>query len=236
MKHDRGQNMDYIFASNRSWAINTFLEYRAKLQGNWLVVTNTDDLLKALSVTQPRYIFFPHWSELVPREITEMYECVCFHMTDVPFGRGGSPLQNLIIRGFKVTKLTALRMEEQLDAGPVYKKDGLNLDGTAEQIFARMAELAINQIQFIIENNPKPIAQSTNNHENFKRRKPLDSEINKKQSVEQLFDHIRMLDAPGYPKAFLNKYGLNFEFNNASISDTGETIDAHVKITKQKIC
>ena len=45
-----------------------------------------------------------------------------------------------------------------------------------------------------------------------------------------------MLDAPGYPKAFLNKYGLNFEFNNASISDTGETIDAHVKITKQKIC
>ncbi len=26
------------------------------------------------------------------------FECVCFHMTDVPYGRGGSPLQNLIIR------------------------------------------------------------------------------------------------------------------------------------------
>jgi hypothetical protein len=45
-----------------------------------------------------------------------------------------------------------------------------------------------------------------------------------------------MLDAPGYPKAFLNTCGLNFEFDKASISDSGEIIDAHVKITKQKIC
>lgn len=228
--------MDYIFASNRPWAINTFLEYRAKLRGNWLVVTDTDDLLRALSVMQPRYIFFPHWSELVPKEVTEVYECVCFHMTDLPYGRGGSPLQNLIIRGCKVTKLTALKMEEKLDAGPIYKKDELKLDGNAEQIFVRMAKLAMMQIQFIIENNPKPIAQSTNTQENFKRRRHSDSEINKKQSIGQLFDHIRMLDAPGYPKAFLNAYGLNFEFDNASISDTGEIIDAHVKITKQKIC
>ena len=90
--------MDYIYASNRPWAINAFLEDRAGLKGNWLIVTNTKDLLRALSVMQPRYIFFPHWSQLVPAEITEMYDCVCFHMTDVPFGRGGSPLQNLIKR------------------------------------------------------------------------------------------------------------------------------------------
>ena len=115
--------MDYIYASNRPWAINTFLENRSYLNGNWLIVTNTDDLLRALSVTQPRYIFFPHWSELVPAELTQMYDCVCFHMTDVPFGRGGSPLQNLIKRGFKVTKLTALCMEcMDGTAGPFTKR------------------------------------------------------------------------------------------------------------------
>ena len=51
-------------------------------------------------------------------------------------------------------------MEKQLDAGPVYKKDELNLDGSAEQIFMRMAKLAIEQIKYIIEKNPTPIAQS----------------------------------------------------------------------------
>ena len=227
--------MDYIYASNRPWAINTFLEDRSYLNGNWLIVTNTDDLLRALSVMKPRYIFFPHWSELVPSEITSMYDCVCFHMTDVPFGRGGSPLQNLIKRGVKVTKLTALKMEKELDAGPVYKKDELNLDGSAEQIFMRMAKLAMKQIQYIIENKPTPIAQSIGKQEYFKRRRHEDSELKEEQSIEELFDHIRMLDAPGYPKAFLNKNGFNFEFSRASVTDGGEILDANVRITKVKI-
>lgn len=228
--------MDFIYASNRTWAINTFLEDRACLDGNWLVVTNTDDLLRAVSVMQPRYIFFPHWSELVPAEITDMYDCVCFHMTDVPFGRGGSPLQNLIMKGVKSTKLTALKMEEQLDAGPVYKKDELNLDGSAEQIFGRMAKLAITQIQYIIANNPIPTAQSNEKHEYFKRRGRADSEIKEEQSLEKLYDHIRMLDAPGYPKAFLNKNGFNFEFSKVTLTDQEEVLQADVRITKLKDC
>ena len=32
------------------------------------------------------------------QEIHENYKCIIFHMTDLPFGRGGSPLQNLISR------------------------------------------------------------------------------------------------------------------------------------------
>lgn len=225
--------MDYIYASNRPWAINTFLEARSHLIGNWLLVTNTNDLLRATETTHPKYIFFPHWSELVPAELTQAYDCVCFHMTDVPYGRGGSPLQNLIKRGARVTKLTALKMEEKMDAGPVYKKDELNLAGSAEEIFIRMTKLAITQIQYIIENDPTPISQSNEKYESFKRRSPADSEIKDEHSVEELFDQIRMLDATGYPRAFINKNGFNFEFSNASFSE-GDTIDAHVKITKLK--
>ena len=226
--------MDYIYASNRPWAINAFLEARSCLVGNWLLVTNTDDLLRAVEATQPKYIFFPHWSELVPAKLTQAYDCVCFHMTDVPYGRGGSPLQNLIKRGVRFTKLTALKMEEKMDAGPIYKKDELSLSGSAEEIFIRMTKLAIKQIQFIVENNPKPISQSTGKYESFKRRTPADSEINDENSIKELFDQIRMLDATGYPKAFLNKNGFNFEFSKAVFSEE-DFIEAHVKITKLKI-
>ena len=41
-------------------------------------------------------IFIPHWSFIIPKEIYQNFECILFHMTDLPFGRGGSPLQNLI--------------------------------------------------------------------------------------------------------------------------------------------
>ena len=48
-------------------------------------------------------------------------------MTDVPFGRGGSPLQNLISRGIYETKISAFRCVAEMDAGPVYPKRPFSL-------------------------------------------------------------------------------------------------------------
>lgn len=226
--------MNYLYASDRPWAISAFLEHRQSLKGNWFLVTNSDDLQAALPVAQPEYIFFPHWSEIVPEDTIKKYDCVCFHMTDLPYGRGGSPLQNLIVRGIEKTKLTALKMVKVLDAGPIYRKDELELTGSAEQIFNRMSNLAIKQIQYIIEEKPVPKTQSTIQKERFKRRLPGNSEIQKDQTIKELYDHIRMLDAPGYPKAFLKKSGFTFEFNQVTADDSLSVLTASVKIYKTK--
>ena len=113
--------LEYIYVSDRKWAIDAFLNHRVDLPGNWMLITTSEDLNVVLKNFNPDYIFFPHWSNIVPSNITGKFDCVCFHMTDLPFGRGGSPLQNLIVRGVKATKLTALKMVEQIDAGPIYK-------------------------------------------------------------------------------------------------------------------
>ena len=36
--------------------------------------------------------------------------------------RGGTPIQNMILRGFKKTKICALKMSEKIDQGPIYLK------------------------------------------------------------------------------------------------------------------
>ena len=46
-------------------------------------------------------------------------------MTDLPYGRGGSPLQNLIVRGHKHTMISAIKCVKELDAGPIYLKKPL---------------------------------------------------------------------------------------------------------------
>ena len=43
-------------------------------------------------------------------------------MTDLPYGRGGSPSKS-IIRGLKTTKITAFKCVAEIDAGPVYLKN-----------------------------------------------------------------------------------------------------------------
>ena len=87
----------FLVATIKPWNVNAYHEHADKLEGDWHLITEKKkldgDFLKRLN---PRYIFFPHWSWRVPREIIENYECVCFHMTDLPYGRGGTPLQNLI--------------------------------------------------------------------------------------------------------------------------------------------
>jgi len=86
-------------------------------------------------------VFIPHWSSIIPASIYNNVECVVFHMTDLPFGRGGSPLQNLISRGISETKVTALQVNAEIDAGDVYLKKELNLTGSAQIIFERVFKI-----------------------------------------------------------------------------------------------
>ena len=76
---------------------------------NWILIDKQLDFnIKNLDFINPFKIFIPHWSYLISKEIYEKFECIVFHMTDLPFGRGGSPLQNLISRGIYSTKISAL--------------------------------------------------------------------------------------------------------------------------------
>tara|TARA_B100000929_G_scaffold275048_1_gene248678 strand:- start:340 stop:1029 length:690 start_codon:yes stop_codon:yes gene_type:complete len=204
----------YIVASNKDWHLNSFSDLKSSVPGDWHYVDTPEKLKTQLNLINPRYIFFLHWSWLVPESIWKNIECVCFHMTDVPYGRGGSPLQNLILKGHKETKLTALQMVKELDAGPVYAKAPLSLQGSAEEIYKRAGQLSLGLIQWIIRDNPEPAPQK-GSPVLFERRRPEQSRINPDQSNKELYDFIRMLDAPGYPKAFLESEGLRLEFSNA---------------------
>ncbi|MCR8913700.1 methionyl-tRNA formyltransferase [Marinobacter panjinensis] len=188
------------------------------------------DIVQSNNGDNIRYIFFLHWNWLVPEELWKTYECVCFHMTDVPYGRGGSPLQNLIVRGHKDTKLTALKMTSEMDAGPVYTKRELSLGGTAEEIYSRAGELSFQIVQWMMDNEPQPTPQQ-GDPVIFKRRKPEQSVLPEKASLSELYDHIRMLDAPTYPHAFIEHGEFIIEFSGADVQ--GEELTACVRIRKK---
>jgi methionyl-tRNA formyltransferase len=222
----------YIVAGCKPWNRSVFKEVISRYPGKWFFVSGSDELTTDfVKNVNPEYIFFLHWSWLVPEEIFGKYECVCFHMTDVPYGRGGSPLQNLIVRGHTETRLTALRMVRELDAGPVYYKETLSLEGSAEEIYIRAAHLSARLIERFINEHPVPVEQ-TGEVVSFKRRKPHQSEILQLATLGSLYDFIRMLDAEGYPKAFLSHQGFRYEFNRAALLDG--SVEARVTITREE--
>jgi methionyl-tRNA formyltransferase len=225
-------NQTYLVCTIKSWNIEAFKTQTPKFPGQWHIITEKDALtLEAVKALNPRYIFFPHWSWFVPKEILETFECVCFHMTDVPYGRGGSPLQNLILRGHKDTKLTALRMTDVMDAGPVYMKRDLSLSGRADEIYKRAGDMSFNLIKEIIETTPTPTPQS-GEVTRFKRRTPEMSQIPADASPELIYDYIRMLDAEGYPNAFI-PHGEGFlSFTEATLTKEGQ-VTANARFIKK---
>jgi methionyl-tRNA formyltransferase len=222
-------HLTYLVLGRQPWNRRVFEEKISKLPGRWLYISEPQEFSpEVVNKFSPRYLFFLHWSTRVPAEIIEKFECVCFHMTDVPYGRGGSPLQNLIVRGHRETKLTALRMTSEFDAGPVYLKEPLSLEGSAEEIYSRAAELSVTMIQTMIQKELNPTPQQ-GEVVNFTRRKPEQSRILNPTSLRDLYDFIRMLDADGYPRAFLDYAGLRLEFSRAGLHDG--LFHAEVKIT-----
>ena len=202
---------------------------KTKKNINWILIDKKEQFkLDYLKSIKPDLIFIPHWSYIIPKDIYEKFECIVFHMTDLPFGRGGSPLQNLISRGIYSTKISALKVEKGIDTGDIFLKENLELKGSATEIFRRADYIIQKMIIFILENKIKPVPQK-GKVTIFKRRTPKQSDIINLETLQKVYDQIRMLDADGYPKAYLENKFLKFEFNDANFKNKNEVI-ATVKI------
>ena len=226
--------MKIIIATIKSWNIERAEKLQKQYSGVHDIVIYTSKgefTVNNIRDFQPDYIFMPHWSYIMPREITDNWECVVFHMTDLPYGRGGSPLQNLIVRGHRETKISAIRVTEKLDGGPVYMKHALSLEGSAQEIFVRCSDIIFQEMipLFLDEDKEKitPVPQ-TGEPVIFKRRKPEEGRITSDMKTGEIYDYIRMLDAEGYPRAFMEFGDYRLEFERAELSDDGNALSARV--------
>lgn len=223
---------NYVFVSSKDWHLKLFNTLKQRVGENWVHIKERSEFNSDfLSILDPVKVFIPHWSYIIPDDIFERYECVVFHMTDLPYGRGGSPLQNLIVRGHTKTKISALRVDNGIDTGDIYLKKELNLFGKALEIFERSVPIIESMIIEIIDKKLIPTPQ-VGQPVLFKRRKLEESNIEDLGELNDVYDYIRMLDAPGYPKAFLETNHLKFEFTEASLNEEGQIL-ANVRITKK---
>lgn len=224
--------MKYVLLTGKHWHDSLFDRLKTREGEQWhRISTKADFNPDRLKELQPNRIFIPHWSHIIPATIYSQYECIVFHMTDLPFGRGGSPLQNLIVRGYQNTMISAIQVSKGIDTGKLYLKAPLSLHGTAQEIFLRSSGVIESMIDTIIEENTAPTEQ-TGEVTEFKRRTPEQSNIAHLESIEQVYDYIRMLDCEGYPNAYIETPHFKFEFTRAA-QKSDRSIVADVRIIKK---
>jgi len=207
-----------IIATIKEWNISNYFKLKEiyKDKYNFHLITTKDELtIIDIDKLKPKYIFFPHWSWIIPKNIYDNFDCIVFHMTDLPYGRGGSPLQNLMVQGIYDTKISALKVDDGLDTGDIYLKEDFNISsGNAQEIFTKLSIIIFNKMIPKLLLSDKLPQKQVGKIVNFKRRTHAQSNINTldNKSLDKLYDFIRMLDGEGYPKAFYELENLKFEY------------------------
>jgi len=224
----------YVFLSEKPWHDDIYECLSNRDGESWFRIKRKNDFNEVfLEELKPKLIFIPHWSYIIPESIWQNFTCIVFHMTDLPFGRGGSPLQNLIIRGHTETMISAIKVDQGIDTGDIYCKSSLSLEGSAQDIFERSAPIIAKMIERIIEEQLSPIPQQ-GAPVLFKRRKEKDGKLNQLSTLTEAYNYIRMLDADGYPSAFVETEYFVIKFKEARFCKASNSeIQANVIITKK---
>lgn len=224
--------MRILIASSKNW-----FNLKKDIQNDNEVklISKKDELsLEFLNKFNPELIFFPHWNWVVSEEIYSQYKCIVFHTAPLPYGRGGSPIQNLILNNFEETPVCALEMTSELDAGPIYTKKTISLEGSLNEILKRINVVVNEMIEQLVSKLPTPVQQTGDIHI-FKRLKDSDNEVDLNDSAINLYNKIRMLDSPDYPKAYIKIGNYKVEFSNAEMIDNQVTAkSSFVKIDESQ--
>lgn len=219
-----------VIACSKKWFFNNEEVRKFIKKKNIITIINKKKINQNyLDKINPKIIFFPHWSHKVNSNITEKYNCICFHAAPLPYGRGGSPIQNLILKNFKKTPVCAIKMTNEIDTGPIYLKEIISLSGSLDNIFERISLSIIKMIKVLITKKIKPIKQKGRIYK-FKRINERKSIISKERNLKEIFDKIRMLDSNEYPNAYIIKNNHKIVFRNPTLKK--KIISCKVKIFK----
>lgn len=198
----------------------------------YYITKKKDFTINKIKNINPRIIFFPHWSWIVNNKILDKYFCVGFHSTPLPYGRGGSPIHNMILRGFAKTSICAFKIEKKLDSGPVYMRVKLGLKGSGSWIFRNMYKKIIFMIKQLSTKLPKPTSQK-GKATYFKRLLEKDGQIKSNYSVKKIYNIIRSLDMKNknYVSAHFKLGNIRLYFTDAKYKNKKITAKVILKKT-----
>jgi len=132
---------------------------------------------------------------------------IVIHASDLPRGKGWSPLTWQILEGKNSIPISVFEANEKIDAGKIYIKTYLKLLGyeLIEEIREKLYIEIENLIFRFLDMDKSKAIDQTGEETFYSRRNKDDSELDIKKSIESQFNLLRVCDNEKYP-AFFN-YG-----------------------------
>lgn len=161
-------------------------------------------------------LFLVSCTEYINAEKRSLFKyCLVLHASDLPFGRGWSPHVWAILSGSNELTVTLLEASDRIDAGRIYHKQKVFLDGSElyDEVNSKLFDAELSLINWACDNIFKsaPVEQpEILGLEMLPRRTPADSELDINKSIKDQFNLLRISDPHRYP-AFLKYKNQKFK-------------------------
>ncbi|MCF6255898.1 MAG: methionyl-tRNA formyltransferase [Gammaproteobacteria bacterium] len=127
------------------------------------------------------------------------------HPSDLPKGKGFSPVAWQVLEGKKEIPVVMFDAVPEVDAGDVYLRDVIRLDGTElnKEIKDKQGICTLFMCMKFVEHYDGLVPESQNGNESFyKRRTKEDSRLDPEKTIAEQFDLLRVVDNDRYPAFF----------------------------------
>lgn len=134
------------------------------------------------------------------------------HASDLPKGRGWSPMTWQILEGKNAIYVTLFEAVSQVDAGVIYLQELLEFDGTEllPELQKKLSKKIVKLAKEFVEMYPNITGREQFGEPTYyPKRTPKDSELDINKTIDEQFNLLRVCDNDQYP-AFFIKNGVKY--------------------------
>lgn len=192
-----------ILTDKSSWMneYNLLLKEKLCSLGHSVNIINSKE-----NIVKGNIAFFLSCFEIVPQKYLDLNENnIVVHASDLPNGKGWSPTTWQILENKKRIPLTLFEATTSVDAGDIYIKDELILNGY-ELINEWQRKLALKIVdmclKYVINYHNIVGIKQIGNESFYRKRTPDDSELDINKTIKEQFNLLRVVDNDKYPAFF----------------------------------
>ena len=198
----RGYKITIMVGSPNSWIIPWALLVNDIISPFHKVVLCFD----SKKIQKSDITFLLSCTQILPNHILKKSKInLVIHESDLPLGRGWSPMAYQISYGVNNIPVVLFEATENIDSGSIYLKDFINLNGTEllpeirEKQGIKTVEMLLKFLTLWPNLQPKEqIGAPTY----YKKRTVDDDKLDIYKTIADNFDHLRIVDNENYPAWF----------------------------------
>ncbi|MBK1633376.1 methionyl-tRNA formyltransferase [Thiohalocapsa halophila] len=148
------------------------------------------------------------FSQLVPAQFrAQFHHTLVVHESDLPQGKGWSPLTWQIVEGKQRIPVTLIEAADRVDSGAIYAQRWLQFQGheLIDELRAAQAQATHDLCRWFVDAYPYSAAQGRRQQGEetfYPRRGPADSRLDPEKAVAEQFELLRVVDNARYPAFF----------------------------------